>query len=138
MISPWDKTSQALLFLERISPFLDLDCQNLATLNFDNCPISENEISLAEKKLCLQVFLPLSNHFPAIGNYYSFLSLFFPIRVDQKIFFPEKCSSRGIFNWYFTVGKRMVIYKQTAFQFCSRNGKRSYLHTGVFSTFAIQ
>ena len=71
MISPRDKTSQALLFLERIFLFLDLDCQNLATLDFDNRPISENENSLAEKKLCLRVFLPLSNHFPAIGNYYS-------------------------------------------------------------------
>ena len=72
MISPRDKTSQALLFLERIFLFLDLDCQNLATLDFDNRPISENENSLAEKKLCLRVFLPLSNHFPAIGNYYSY------------------------------------------------------------------
>ena len=70
MISPRDKISQALLFLERIFLFLDLDCQNLATLDFDNRPISENENSLAEKKLCLRVFLPLSNHFPAIGNYY--------------------------------------------------------------------
>ena len=43
------KNSQALLFLERIFLFLDLDCQNLATLGFDNCPISENGKSLAEK-----------------------------------------------------------------------------------------
>ena len=43
------KKSQALLFLERIFLFLDLDCQNLATLGFDNCPISENGKSLAEK-----------------------------------------------------------------------------------------
>ena len=53
MISPRDKTSQALLFLERIFLFLDLDCQNLATLDFDNRPISEKENSLAEKKLRL-------------------------------------------------------------------------------------
>ena len=88
MISPRDKTSQALLFLERIFLFLDLDCQNLATLDFDNRPISENENSLAEKKLCLRVFLPLSNHFPAIGNYYSFLLITFPkmsLLKQQKI-----------------------------------------------------
>ena len=41
------KNSQALLFLERIFLFLDLDCQNLATLGFDNCPISEKKNSLS-------------------------------------------------------------------------------------------
>ena len=35
------------------------------------CPILENENSLAERKVCLLGFLPLSNHFPAIRNYYS-------------------------------------------------------------------
>ena len=45
------KNSQALLFLERIFLFLDLDCQNLATLGFDNCPISEKKNFLSEKKL---------------------------------------------------------------------------------------
>ena len=50
------KKSQALLFLERIFLFLDLDCQNLATLGFDNCPISENEKSLAEKATLALIF----------------------------------------------------------------------------------
>ena len=66
------KNSQALLFLERIFLFLDLDCQNLATLGFDNCPISEKKNSLSEKKLRLRVFPSQSNLFPAARNYYSF------------------------------------------------------------------
>ena len=71
MISPRDKTShQALLFLERIFLFLDLDCQNLATLDFDNRPISEKENSLAEKKLCLRAFLSQYNTFPANRKIY--------------------------------------------------------------------
>ena len=65
------KNSQALLFLERIFLFLDLDCQNLATLGFDNCPISEKKNSLSEKKLRLRVFPSQSNLFPAARNYYS-------------------------------------------------------------------
>jgi hypothetical protein len=65
------KISQALLFLERIFLFLDLDCQNLATLDFDNRPISENENSLAEKKLCLRAFLSQYNTFPANRKIYS-------------------------------------------------------------------
>ena len=73
MISPRDKTSQALLFLERIFLFLDLDCQNLATLDFDNRPISENENSLAEKKLCLRAFLSQYNTFPANRKIYSYV-----------------------------------------------------------------
>ena len=36
-------------FLERFFLFFDLYSQNLATLSFDNCLISENEKSLAEK-----------------------------------------------------------------------------------------
>ena len=64
------KNSQALLFLERIFLFLDLDCQNLATLGFDNCPISEKKNSLSEKKLRLRVFPSQSNLFPAARNYY--------------------------------------------------------------------
>ena len=67
------KNSQALLFLERIFLFLDLDCQNLATLGFDNCPISEKKNSLSEKKLRLRVFPSQSNLFPAARNYYSLL-----------------------------------------------------------------
>ena len=65
------KNSQALLFLEIIFLFLDLDCQNLATLGFDNCPISEKKNSLSEKKLRLRVFPSQSNLFPAARNYYS-------------------------------------------------------------------
>ena len=37
------------LFLDQFFLFFDLDCQNLATLGFDNCPISEKEKSLSEK-----------------------------------------------------------------------------------------
>ena len=43
------KTLSLCFFLEGFFLFFDLDCQNLATLGFDNCPISENGKSLAEK-----------------------------------------------------------------------------------------
>ena len=59
------------LFLEIIFLFFDLDCQNLATLGFDNCPISEKENYLLEKKVRIRVFPPLCNLFPATRNIYS-------------------------------------------------------------------
>jgi len=62
---------QALLTLEKIFLFLDLDCQNLTTFDFDNYLSSENENSLAEKKLRLRVFLSQSNAFPASRSIYS-------------------------------------------------------------------
>ena len=43
------KTLSLCFFLEGFFLFFDLDCQNLATLGFDNCPISEKEKSLSEK-----------------------------------------------------------------------------------------
>ena len=43
------KTLSLCFFLEGFFLFFDLDCQNLATLGFDNCPISEKEKSLEEK-----------------------------------------------------------------------------------------
>ena len=59
------------LFLEIIFLFFDLDCQNLATLGFDNCPISEKENYLSEKKVRMRVFPSLCNLFPATRNIYS-------------------------------------------------------------------
>ena len=76
------KNSQALLFLEIIFLFLDLDCQNLATLGFDNCPISEKKNSLSEKKLRLRFFLSQSNRFPAAQNIQFFW--FFPASIWQR------------------------------------------------------
>ena len=47
----WDeKTLMLFLFLEIIFLFFNLESQNLATLGFDNCQISENEKSLSEKE----------------------------------------------------------------------------------------
>jgi len=43
------KTLSLCFFLEGFFLFFDLDCQNLATLGFDNCPISEKKKSLSEK-----------------------------------------------------------------------------------------
>ena len=90
------KNSQALLFLERIFLFLDLDCQNLATLGFDNCPISEKKNSLSEKKLRLRVFPSQSKLFPAARNY---------SRTSQDmdgtltLIFGKSESSRNIKKW---------------------------------------
>ena len=60
--------------------FLDLDCQNLASLDFDNCPISkkdhlisEMKILLSEMKLRPRVFPPQSNFIPEAKNIYSLL-----------------------------------------------------------------
>ena len=58
--------------------FLDLDCQNLASLDFGICPISKKDhliselkISLSEMKLRLQVFPPQSKSIPEVQNIYS-------------------------------------------------------------------
>ena len=60
--------------------FLDLDCQNLASLDFGNCPISkkdhlisEMKILLSEMKLRPRVFPPQSNFIPEAKNIYSLL-----------------------------------------------------------------
>ena len=65
-------------FLDQMVLFLDLDCQNLASLDFDNCPISkkdhlisEMKISLSEMKLRLRVFPPQSKSIPEVQNIYS-------------------------------------------------------------------
>ena len=60
----------------------------------DNCPILENESSFLEKKLWIQDFLSLRNHFPAAQNYHSryFLSLHLKNELDQPI-------SLGVFPW---------------------------------------
>ena len=65
-------------FLDQMVLFLDLDCQNLASLDFDNCPISkkdhlisEMKISLSEMKLRLRVFPPQSKSIPEVLNIYS-------------------------------------------------------------------
>ena len=50
---------------------LNLDCQNLAMLGFDNCLIAENESSLLEMKVHQQFFTSLWNLFPGTRNYYS-------------------------------------------------------------------
>ena len=57
--------------------FLDLDCQNLASLDFGNCPISkkdhlisEMKILLSEMKLRPRVFPPQSNFIPEAKNIY--------------------------------------------------------------------
>ena len=64
--------------LDQMVLFLDLDCQNLASLDFDNCPISkkdhlisEMKISLSEMKLRLRVFPPQSKSIPEVQNIYS-------------------------------------------------------------------
>ena len=61
--------------------FLDLDCQNLASLDFGNCPISkkdhlisEMKILLSEMKLRPRVFPPQSNFIPEAKNIYSWNS----------------------------------------------------------------
>ena len=72
------------LFLDQIFLFLDLDCQNLATLDFDNRPISENENSLAEKKLCLRAILSQCNTFPATRNIYSTLQVTYALRLHKQ------------------------------------------------------
>ena len=68
-------------FLDQMVLFLDLDCQNLASLDFDNCPISkkdhlisEMKISLSEMKLRLRVFPPQSKSIPEVQNIYSILA----------------------------------------------------------------
>ena len=65
------KTSRPILFLREIFLFFDLDCQNLATLGFDNCPISEKENLSQKKKFRPRTFLPLSNLFLLTKNIYS-------------------------------------------------------------------
>ena len=62
-------------FLDQMVLFLDLDCQNLASLDFGNCPISkkdhlisEMKISLSELKLHLRVFLLQSHSNPEVQN----------------------------------------------------------------------
>ena len=65
------KTLSLCFFLEGFFLFFDLDCQNLATLGFDNCPISEKENLSQKKKFRPRVFLPLSNLFLATKNIYS-------------------------------------------------------------------
>ena len=67
-------------FLDQMVLFLDLDCQNLASLDFDNCPISkkdhlisEMKISLSEMKLRLRVFPPQSKSIPEVQNIYSWI-----------------------------------------------------------------
>ena len=72
-----EKTLMLFLFLKIIFLFFDLDCQNLAKLGFDNCPISEKENYLLEKKVHIQVFPPLCNPFPATRNIYSTSDLSF-------------------------------------------------------------
>ena len=65
-------------FLDQMVLFLDLDCQNLASLDFGNCPISKKDhliselkISLSEMKLRPRVFLPQSKSIPEAQNMYS-------------------------------------------------------------------
>ena len=65
-------------FLDQMVLFLDLDCQNLASLDFGNCPISkkdhlisEMKILLSEMKLRPRVFPPQSNFIPEAKNIYS-------------------------------------------------------------------
>ena len=65
------KTLSLCFFLEGFFLFFDLDCQNLATLGFDNWPISEKENYLSEKKVRMRVFPSLCNLFPATRNIYS-------------------------------------------------------------------
>ena len=65
------KTLSLCFFLEGFFLFFDLDCQNLATLGFDNCPISEKENLSQKKKFRPRVFLSLNNLFLATKNIYS-------------------------------------------------------------------
>merc|ERR1711974_409469 len=63
------KNSQALLFLEIIFLSLDLDCQNLAMLGFDNCPmISEKKNSLSEKNFAFEFFHLRATSFQPLGT----------------------------------------------------------------------
>ena len=41
-------------FLDQMVLFLDLDCQNLASLDFDNCPISKKDHLISEMKILLE------------------------------------------------------------------------------------
>ena len=70
------KTPGPFFFFKRFFLFFNLDCQNLATLGFENCQISQNGKSLPEKKQ-LRVFLPQSNLFLATKNIYSRAALDF-------------------------------------------------------------
>ena len=40
-------------FLDQMVLFLDLDCQNLASLDFGNCPISKKDHLISEMKISL-------------------------------------------------------------------------------------
>ena len=67
-------------FLDQMVLFLNLDCQNLASLDFGNCSISKkghliSEILLLEMKLCQRVFLPHSKSIPEAQNIYLILRL---------------------------------------------------------------
>ena len=64
------KTLSLCFFLERFFLFFDLDCQNLTMLGFDNCLISENEKSLAEKATLAWVSLLQRKSFPVTRNIY--------------------------------------------------------------------
>ena len=66
----------AYSFSLRIFLFFDLDYQNLATLGFDNCLISEKENLSQKKKFRPRVFLPLSNLFLATKNIYIVCCIF--------------------------------------------------------------
>ena len=64
-------------------------------------PVEKNYFGLTEDNVLRRSFF--------------FLSLLLHIRVDQNIFFPGTCFSRGISNWYFIVwhsssGKNMVNF----------------------------
>ena len=79
-------------FLDQMVLFLDLDCQNLASLDFGNCPISkkdhlisEMKILLSEMKLRPRVFPPQSNFIPEAKNIYSMLLTRFPLGVVHKL-----------------------------------------------------
>ena len=88
------KTLSLCFFLKGFFLFFDLDCQNLATLGFDNCPISEKENLSQKKKFRPRVFLPLSNLFLATKNIYSIFHAFMSQKVIQRflqIFFLKIC-----------------------------------------------
>ena len=77
------KTLSLCFFLERFFLFFNLDCQNLATLGFDNCPISENEKSLAEKATSALSFSTSEEVFSSYQEH------IFPIRASLVA--PKNC-----------------------------------------------
>ena len=93
----WNEKNLRLTFLSSIEIFLflDLDFQNLATLGFENCPISENENFSLGKKSSPSIFsIPghsLSSPTEHIFSFLIFFSTFSPyFTVILLVLYAEK------------------------------------------------